>query len=170
MTSALLLIWGSGLAHSIRGGLNPGYVRHAATRPYPVRAIFFTCGVITAEFVALLATLPPFSLSGHRRVLVALGVFVPLWIADFVFMNGWTDQAGYCYSNGTFLLFTDAFLSVTGVVAFCYFGNDHQRPLNARHGNHARCRKALNYAQESLSRFGHAQMASGVWWVLRSRV
>src|SRR5258708_2690520 len=39
VTSALLLIWGAGLAHSIWGGLNPGYMRHAATRPYPVRAV-----------------------------------------------------------------------------------------------------------------------------------
>jgi len=128
VTSALLLIWGAGLAHSIRGGLNPGYVRHAATRPYPVRAVFFTCGVITAEFFALLAILRPFGLSSHRRVLVALGVFVPLWIADFVFISGWTDQAGYCYSNGTFLLFTDAFLSVTGAAAFLLFRKRSQKP------------------------------------------
>src|SRR5947209_2643134 len=98
MTSALIFIWGIGLTHAIWGGLNPGYVRHAADHPYPVRAVFITCCIITVEFVLLFSILRPFSLSSPRRLWVALGIFAPLWITDFMLISGWTDRAGYCYS------------------------------------------------------------------------
>lgn len=118
MTSALLLIWGAGLADAIRGGLNPGYVRHAADHPYPVREVFITCCIITVEFIVLFLILRPFSSSSRRRFWVALGIFAPLWIADFAFISGWTDQAGYCYSNHFFLTVADAFLVVATILFF----------------------------------------------------
>jgi hypothetical protein len=118
MMSALILIWGAGLTDAILGGLNPGYVPHSADHPYPVRAVFITCCIITVEFVLLFSILRPFSLSGHRRLWIALGVFAPLWIADFLLISGGTDQAGYCYSNGLFLFFANVFLVVTTTISF----------------------------------------------------
>jgi hypothetical protein len=129
LTNVMLLIWGVGLADAILGGLNPGYVSHAADRPYPVRGVLTVCGVITAESALLFGIVRPFSLLSHRRVLIALAVFVPLWIAEFILISGWTDQAGYCYSNGLFLLCAVCFLSVAAVLSILIFRR--QGPANA---------------------------------------
>jgi hypothetical protein len=121
MTSALILIWGTSLTHAIWGGINPGYERHRANHPYPVHAVFITCCIITVEFVLLFSILRPFSLSSPHRLWIALGIFAPLWIADFMFISGMPDQAGYCYSNGFFLFFADAFLVVATIISFVIF-------------------------------------------------
>jgi hypothetical protein len=126
VTGVLLLVWGVGLANAITGGLSPGLVIHAAHRPYPTHAVILTCCIITFEFVSLFAILRPFSLSGPRRVLVALGIFAPLWVADNVFFSGWTDQPGYCYANGYFLFFVDAFLCILAVILFRKRSQDNQ--------------------------------------------
>jgi hypothetical protein len=118
LTSALLTIWDAALIHAVWGGLDPGYVHDRADRPYPVRRVLTVCGIITLEFAALFAIIRPFSLSGPRRVPIAIAVFVPLWIAELFFISGWTDQAGYCYSNGFFLFRAVCLLSVAAVIAF----------------------------------------------------
>ena len=121
LTIAMFTIWGAALIDAVEGGLNPGFVRHRADRPFPVREVATVCGIITFEFAALFAIIRPFSLSGPRRVLIALALFVPLWIAENFLISSWTDQAGYCYSNGFFLFCAVCFLSVTAIIAFLIF-------------------------------------------------
>jgi hypothetical protein len=121
MTTALVLIWGAALVHAIQGGFNPGYVSHPTDRQYPVAGVLTVCGFITAEAGLLFAILRPFSLSDYRRVLIALVIFVSLWVVEFFLISGWTDQAGYCYSNGFFLSFSVCFLGVAAVLSFFMF-------------------------------------------------
>lgn len=118
MTTALLLLWGAGLVHAVRGGLDPGYVSHPANRPYPVVGVLTVCGIITIEAGVLFVILRPFNLSNYRRVLIALAVFVPLWFLEFFLISGVTDQAGYCYANGFFLSCSVCFLGIAAVLSF----------------------------------------------------
>jgi hypothetical protein len=112
--SIFLLIWAAGLRDAILGGLLPGYVRHPYERPYPTEPVLITCLIITAESALLFAILWPFNFS-KRRTLVAFAVFVPLLMADYFFLSGWTDQAGYAYSNGFFLMLAVGFLIVASL-------------------------------------------------------
>jgi hypothetical protein len=120
ITSILLLIWAVGLQDAIVGGLIPGYVSHPFDRPYPVRAVVMTCGIISTESALLFALLRPFSIS-RRRVFTALAVFATLWFADLMLVSGWSDQAGYCYSNGFFLLLTVGLLIFASAVSIFLF-------------------------------------------------
>ena len=115
IVGVLILIWALGLQDAILGGTTPGYVRYLPGRPYPVRAVIVTCGIISAELALLLAILRPTGIS-RKRVFIALAVFGPLWFADYSLVSGWTDQAGYCYSNGRFLGLIVAFLIVSLLV------------------------------------------------------
>lgn len=112
----LVSIWAAGLRDAILGGMNPGYVRHDIVHPYPVRAVLVMCGIISAESVLLFVILRPIVRSCLRHALVALAVFAPLWMLDFIFWSGWTDQAGWCYSNHFFLTVAVGFLMGAAVL------------------------------------------------------
>jgi hypothetical protein len=74
--------------------------------------------IISVEAAVLYAVLRPLTLAVRpRRALVALAVFVPLTVADYFFLSGWTDQAGYCYANGVFLRSALIYLLVAGMAA-----------------------------------------------------
>jgi len=124
--SILVLIWAVGLRDAILGGLWPGYVRHPYERPYPTEPVLITCLIITTESALLFAILWPFDFS-KRRTPVALAVFVPLLMADYFFVSGWTDQAGYAYSNGFFLMLAVGFLIVASLFRIILF---FWRPCN----------------------------------------
>ena len=129
-TGTLLLIWAAGLRDAILGGLLPGYVRNPHEHPYPTEGVQITCLIITVEAALLLAILWPFNLS-KRRTLRALAVFVPLWMADFFFVSGWTDQSGYAYSNGFFLLLAIGFsavIALTNLIVFWSQSGTHANP------------------------------------------
>ncbi len=116
MTGILLLIWAAGLRDAILGGLQLGYVRHDIIHPYPLKPVLWTCGIITGETALLFAILRPFSFAKPGRAWVALAVFGTLWIADFILVSSWTDQPGYRYSNGFFLLVAVGFLIVASAL------------------------------------------------------
>ncbi len=98
------MVWGLGIASAVIGGNNPGYVRRDIPHPYPAVGVMVMCAIISVEAVAVYAILRPRSFVAHpRRALAGLAVFVPLAMAENVFLSGWTDQAGYCYANGLFL-------------------------------------------------------------------
>jgi hypothetical protein len=62
------------------------------------------CVIISVEAIAVYAILRPRSfVASPRRALAGLAVFVPLAMAEYFFLSGWTDQAGCCYANGLFL-------------------------------------------------------------------
>ena len=117
ITAALLVLWTVGLRDAVLGGFNPGYTKHDPSRPYPLHDVLITCGIITGEAALLYGLLRPRSFDLHRgRVFLALGVFVVLWIADFLLFSAATDLPGFCYSNGFFLLLTVGFLAVLALI------------------------------------------------------
>jgi len=94
-------------------------VRRDIIHPYPFVAVTVTCGIITVEAVALYAILRPPTYSQHpRRAVAAFAIFLPWCVAEFFFISGWTDQAGYCYANGLFLRFTLVLLLVIACFGF----------------------------------------------------
>jgi len=122
VTGVLILIWAVGLQDAILGGLNPGYVHHRFDKPYPTRAVAVTCGIISIELALLYAILRPFRFS-RPRVLVGLAFFGILWLTDLFLASGWTDQAGYCYSNGFVLRTPLGFLVFTAVADLAFLRN-----------------------------------------------
>ena len=117
MTTLMLLLWGNGLVHAILGGLNPGKVSHRAEHPYPVGGVLEFCIIITVESGLMFAIVRPFNLPRLRRFVIALAVFIALSIADYVFISGWTDQDGYCYSNRYFLFCAVCFLTASAFLS-----------------------------------------------------
>ncbi len=104
LTLGIIVVWGLGIASAVIGGNNPGYVRRDISRPYPAMGVMVMSAIISVEAVAVYAILRPRSFVAHpRRALAGLAVFVPLAMAEYFFLSGWTDQAGYCYANGLFL-------------------------------------------------------------------
>jgi hypothetical protein len=104
LTLGIVVVWGLGIASAIIGGSNPGYVRRDIPHPYPTIGVMVMCAIISVEAVAVYAILRPRSFVARpRRALAGLAVFVPLAMAEYFFLSGWTDQAGYCYANGLFL-------------------------------------------------------------------
>jgi hypothetical protein len=118
LTAGVIVVWGLGIASDIIGGNNPGYVRRSVPHQYPIGAVLVMSVIISVEAAVLYAVLRPLTLAVRpRRALVALAVFVPLTVADYFFLSGWTDQAGYCYANGVFLRSALIYLLVAGMAA-----------------------------------------------------
>ncbi|PWU19353.1 MAG: hypothetical protein C5B50_06790 [Verrucomicrobia bacterium] len=118
--ASLALLWVLGLRDSVLGGLNPGYTRNRF-RPYPLHDVLVVSTIITVETVLLLGILRPWSFNLHRRrIFASLYLSVPLLIADFVLFSGATDQAGYSYSNGFFLLLTNTFLGLLAIMVAAF--------------------------------------------------
>jgi hypothetical protein len=102
LVGALLILWAIGVRDAIFGGMEPGYVPGDIPDPYPLRAVFLTCLLITAEAGTLFGILRPGSFSRcPGRALIAAAILLPVCLGEFLFRA--TDQPGYYYSNGLFL-------------------------------------------------------------------
>ena len=118
LTLAILALCFAGILEAVEGGKNPGYVSPYTFHPYPTEAVTWTCGIMIAEALGLYFILRPLTFAHHpRRALIALAVFGFLWGADFFFIGGWTDQAGYAYANGFFLRYVLLFLGVLFIIS-----------------------------------------------------
>ena len=116
LSLGIVAIWGLGVASAVIGGNNPGYVRRDIPHPYPTGGVLFVCAIISVEAIALYAILRPRSFVARpSRAIVALAVFVPLAVAEYLFLSGWTDQAGHCYANGFFLRSALIYLVIAAV-------------------------------------------------------
>ena len=116
LSVGIVAIWGLGVASAVIGGSNPGYVRMDVPHPYPTGGVLFVCAIISVEATALYAILRPRSFVARpSRAIVALAVFVPLAVAEYLFLSGWTDQAGHCYANGFFLRSALIYLVIAAV-------------------------------------------------------
>ena len=97
-------MWCIGVAATIIGGHNPGYVPQDEPHPYPIVGVVVMSGIITLEAVGLYAIVRPCNLTAlGNRSLLALGIFILWTVGEYLFVRGWTDQAGYWFANAFFL-------------------------------------------------------------------
>jgi len=119
LTASLIVLWAIGVLDAVLGGMQPGYARRDVIHPYPLWAVVITCAIITVESVGLFAILRPASFIEHpRRAVIGFAICLPVCGAEFFFVSGWTDQAGYCYSNGLFLRTALALLLLAACLGF----------------------------------------------------
>jgi hypothetical protein len=118
LSCGLVALWLFGVLSAIDGGHHPGKHPRGVIRPYPTEAVAWICARITVETVLLYFLLRPNTFARHpRRTLIALAVFVPLWMVDGIALLA-TDLPAYCYSNPLFLSYVVLFLGLLFIISF----------------------------------------------------
>jgi hypothetical protein len=120
--AAVIVVWVVGVVLAIRSGWLPGFWHRAAEPwPYPLREVLLEIAKITIISLGLYDFLRPQSdASSLARTARALGVlFITLvWVT----MISGTDQPGYAYVTGNYVLLVTALLLLTVVCHWIVIG------------------------------------------------
>ncbi len=109
------IVWGFGVALTIKSGFVPGYWWDGRPWPYPFGHVLVALGQVTLVSLCLydhLRPQPEGSSIGRTGRAAAVALITLVWIQ----MNSWTDQPGYAYAAGGYAFIVTSILLLALVV------------------------------------------------------
>ena len=111
----LVIVWGVGVALTIKSGFVPGYWWDGRPWPYPLGHVLVALAQVTLVSLCLYDLLrpqPEGSSIGRTGRAAAVALVTLVWIE----MNSWRDQPGYAYAAGGYVFIVTSILLLTLLV------------------------------------------------------
>jgi len=109
------IVWGVGVALTIKSGFVPGCWWDGRPWPYPLGHVLLAVAQVTLVSLCLYDQLrpqPEGSSIGRTGRAAAVALITLVWIE----MNSWTDQPGYAYAAGGYVFIVTSILLLTLIV------------------------------------------------------